>query len=119
MSPLSTGIDIASVSRFRALSASPAFLERVFTEDERSRRGGEKSYARLLAGRFAAKEAVMKALGSGWGRQIGWKDIEVLSSEGRPGVRLRAGALKLLGERRIFLSISCTREVAVAIAVIE
>jgi len=119
MSPLSTGIDIASVSRFRALSASPAFLERVFTEDERSRRGGEKSYARLLAGRFAAKEAVMKALGSGWGRQIGWKDIEVLSSEGRPWATLRAGALKLLGDRRVFLSISCAGDLAAAIAVIE
>src|SRR4030065_1966246 len=100
MPPVSTGIDIASVSRIRRLSASPAFLERVFTESERSRRGGEKSYARLLAGRFAAKEAVMKALGSGWGRRIGWKDIEVLNSENRPGGKLSAGALKRLGEKR-------------------
>ena len=119
MSPVSTGIEIASVSRIHRLSASPAFLERVFTESERSRTGGERSYARLLAGRFAAKEAVMKALGAGWGRQIGWKDIEVMNSEGRPRARLRAGALKLLGERRGFFSISCAGDLAVAMAVIE
>jgi len=119
MAPVSTGIDIASVSRIKRLSASPAFLERVFTESERSRARGDRSYARLLAGRFAAKEAVMKALGSGWGHQVGWRDIEVLAGEGRHVATLRAGALELLGNRRVFLSISCTGDLAAAIAVIE
>lgn len=118
LSPLSAGVDIASVSRIRTLSDNPAFLEKVFTRGEMACVAGKRRPEALLAGRFAAKEAVMKALGSGWGK-IGWKNIEILNDGTAPVVVLRNGALKLLGERKAFLSISCAGDIATAMAVIE
>jgi holo-[acyl-carrier protein] synthase len=84
-----TGIDLIEVERVRQALERPStgarFRARVFTADEiaycESRgRGRFQSYA----ARFAAKEAVMKALGTGWNRQVGWRDIEVLRTRGRP-----------------------------------
>ena len=121
MSSVSTGIDIVSITRIRRLSKNPAFIKKVFTEGERVYASGKRAPWRHLAGRFAAKEAVMKALGAGWGQSIGWKDIEVVNGGpgGRPGVAAFCGAGEILGKKKIFLSISYTKDFVAALAVIK
>jgi len=120
------GIDIVEICRFeRAMKRSgERFLARIFTEAERlycesrSRRAAEH-----FAARFAAKEAVLKALGTGWAEGIQWIDIEIVhDSRGTPGVELHRAALKrfrALGASGIFLSISHTRQSALAQVIIE
>lgn len=86
-----TGIDLIEVPRFEAQSAEirRRFIERVFTPAERAYCGEN---AQHLAGRFACKEAVSKALGVGIGK-IGWQDIEILNDEhGRPCLFLHGEA---------------------------
>lgn len=119
MPRIATGIDIISIPRIRRLSERTAFLEKVFTEGERGYSRARRLPWRHLAGRFAAKEAVMKALGAGWGQGIGWKDIEVANNGARPVVALSSAAEKLLGQRKVFISISYSGEFAAALAVIE
>ncbi len=115
---LSTGIDIVSISRIEKSSGEPLFLKRVFTEGEIEYSFGKRFPHRSLAGRFAAKEAVFKALGT---KGVGWRDIEVVVSkrEGRPKIVLHSEALKLLGPRKVSISISYSGDQAVAFAVIE
>lgn len=90
------------------------FLERVYTPAERERYRGRVT---SLAARFAAKEAVMKALGTG-ARGVGWKEIEVMpDSRGKPTLRLSGRAeerARLLGARAWEISLSHTRELAIA-----
>jgi holo-[acyl-carrier protein] synthase len=118
------GIDIVEVDRIRRAIArwGEAFLCRVFTPDELARGGAPQGAAERLAGRFAAKEAVMKALGLG--RQgVGWQEIEItVDPFGKPGVRLtgRAAAVaERLGVRAWHVAISHTRLMAVAEALAE
>jgi len=121
------GIDIIEVERIgRAADRwGDGFLSRVFTTGERRHAGashGGRGAAARLAGRFAAKEAVMKALGLGW-RRMAWREIEIEGDAlGRPVVRLSGGAARAaddLGIRAWFVSISHTRDLAVAHAVAE
>lgn len=95
------------------------FRDRVYTEKEiqyceGKRRGKYESYA----GRFAAKEAVMKALGRGWGSKVSWLDIEVLPAPGgKPQVCLRnktSAFARELGVQRLSVSITHTRHYAMA-----
>jgi len=92
---ISTGVDLAEVDRIQAALEDPRigrrFRDRVFTEKEiaycekKKLRGKYESYA----GRFAAKEAVMKALGRGWGAKVRWLDIEVARARsGKPDIAL-------------------------------
>lgn len=123
---LGVGIDIVEIDRFdRAVTRSgERLLARIFTEAERrycesrSRRAIEH-----FAARFAAKEAVMKALGTGWAEGIQWVDIEVVHGDrGAPGIDLHRAALerfRALGADRIFLSISHTSRSALAQAILE
>src|SRR2546428_13062295 len=97
------GIDIVEVRRIeQALDRwGDAFVTRIFTtaEDERAKPPHARS-ARLAA-RFAAKEAVMKALGLGW-RAMGWREIEILNDPlGKPTVTLRGGAQRAAGRQGI------------------
>ena len=118
---LTVGVDIIEISRISATVDrwGDRFLGRIYTR-------GELDYCRgrppQLAARFAAKEAVMKALGTGV-RGVGWRDIEVVRQRGRaPMVRLHGRAAKLserLVVTEIALSISHSREYAVASVVIE
>lgn len=118
---LTTGVDIIEISRVRGVLERyrQRFLERVYTP-------GEINYCRgrapNLAARFAAKEATMKALGTGV-RGVGWKDIEVVRQEsGAPSIRLQGRAkarAQRLGVREISLSLSHSREYAVAFVVIQ
>lgn len=117
-----TGIDIIEVERIKNACGKTRFLERVFTEREREYFKSRRNNLYTIAGSFAAKEAVMKAMGTGLGG-VGWKDIEVLhGTDGRPYVQLHGRAahrLSSLGGKRIWISISHIKELAVAQAVIE
>jgi holo-[acyl-carrier protein] synthase len=122
---LSIGIDIVEVYRIRTvLARTPRFAERVFTADERTFCAGkgvaaEQSYA----ARFAAKEAFLKALKTGWRGKITWHDIEVANDNGgAPELRIHGEAEKLLkecGATRVHLSISHTTEHAIAEVILE
>ena len=116
---IGTGVDLAEVVRIRRALEDPRtgarFRHRVFTQEEiayceAKRRGKYESYA----GRFAAKEAVMKALGRGWGAQVCWLDIEVTRAPGgRPDIVLHdktARRAEQLGVRRWALSVTHTAE---------
>jgi len=121
------GVDLAEVDRIRDALERPAtgerFRARVFTAGEQAycerRRRKYESYA----ARFAAKEAVMKALGRGWSREIGWSDIEVVRERGgRPTIRLHGSAAAYatkLGVRSIALALTHTAETAMAQAIAE
>ncbi|HBG46746.1 MAG TPA: holo-[acyl-carrier-protein] synthase [Deltaproteobacteria bacterium] len=112
---LHTGIDVVSISRIRDAAARVRFLERVFTPDELRYSFGRRDPYRHLAGRFAAKEACMKAL-RGLSPGLGWKDIEVKrDKDGRPGLVLRPEAERLLGKTSALVSISYSGDMAFAL----
>ena len=116
MQDVSVGVDVIEIERVAATLArfGDRFLERVFTE-------GETAYCRgrapQLAARFAAKEAVMKALGTGT-RGVGWREVEVTRKPtGEPGIALHGRAAERaarLGIDRIAVSLSHSRHYAVA-----
>lgn len=116
---IAIGVDIIEIDRIEeaALSWQGSFLKRVYTEAELESSGNKPS---SLAARFAAKEAVMKALGTG-ARGLGWKDIEVLSnSDGAPFVRLHGRAYdkaKEIGMSQFAISMSHSKHYAIAMVV--
>ena len=121
---LGHGIDLIEVARIeRMLDDHEArFLSRCFTEGEqRYCAANPARRAEHLAGRFAAKEAVLKVLGTGWSGGIAWTDVEVVREpSGKPGVRLHGEAAAVaadLGVGMILLSISHTGIHAMASAV--
>jgi holo-[acyl-carrier protein] synthase len=117
---VSCGLDIVPISRIEAAARRPGFLRRVFTETELGYALKKKSPHRHLAGRFAAKEACLKALTTGLGQGAGWKDIEVVNSrDGRPSLKLRSVAKRHLSGRKAFVSIAYTKDLAVASVVVE
>src|SRR5436853_5857264 len=119
------GIDIVEIARIEEVFArrGERFRNRVFTESEiaycESRAAKMESYA----ARFAAKEAAMKALGTGWGDGVGWHDIEVRRSPtGVPSLQFRGRALERLNElgaRRAHLSLTHSRDMAMAQVILE
>jgi holo-[acyl-carrier protein] synthase len=114
------GIDLVEVERVAQTVArfGPRFLERVFTPEEL-----QESRRRItwLAGRFAAKEACAKALGTGIGAAVAWRDMQVLRQpSGKPSLRLlgdAAARAAALGVTQLDLSISHTHQYAIAIVV--
>ena len=122
---LSIGIDIVEVYRIRqTIARTPRFGERVFTANERAFCDGKGiAAAQSYAGRFAAKEAFLKALKTGWRGKITWQDIEVVSDEmGAPSLEIHGEAKKILGDRgagRVHLSISHTTDHAIAEVILE
>lgn len=122
------GVDAVDVDRFRrALARRPALADRMFTDGERAAAAVMRDPAERLAARFAAKEAVMKALGSGlW--SVPFHDVEVVrapgtgAAGGAPSLRLAARAAELARARRVarwHLSLTHTAQVAVAVVVAE
>jgi holo-[acyl-carrier protein] synthase len=121
------GMDLLDIERVEQLLAQPhgqRFVERVLTEREReqaAKRGNR--LAEFVAGRFAAKEAVAKALGCGIGREVGFHDIRIAPDErGKPECRLSDAAWERLGVSEpltIHLSITHSATTAGAYAVIE
>ena len=117
------GVDAVDVARFRRLlTRRPTIVERVFTPGELAYAESSSDPAPHLAARFAAKEAVLKALGVGIGA-AGWRDMEVVrSSVGAPSLSITGRAASLAAERgvaRWHLSLSHTETVAVASVVAE
>ena len=119
------GIDIIEVARIReVLLRTPRFRERVFTPNERAYCDSRGAVAaQHYAARFAAKEAALKALQTGWRGGISWQDVEVASREsGAPYLVLHGPVLELFknsGASAAHLSISHTSEHAIAQVVLE
>ena len=118
---VSMGVDIVEVARIRTImKRSPAFIERSFSCEERAYCDATASPEFHYATRFAAKEAVVKALGTGFTQGIRPNDIEVfLNAKGKPRVRLHRAAAKVaaqLGIEELPLSLSYTHNEAVACA---
>ena len=118
------GTDLVKIDRIdKAGKNHPGFLERVFTEREREYCMRQKYPAQHYAGRFAAKEAVLKAIGTGWSAGVKWTDIEVLHGEGGGPIVNLSGRVKdlmdLRGVKQVFLSYSHDEGYAVAQVVLE
>ena len=119
------GIDVAEVKRIAEVieSQGERFLRRVFSRDEVAYCVRFRNKYERFAGRFAAKEAAMKALGTGWRRGVRWVDFEVVREKGgRPTVKLDGKARKIaeeLGVKRIALSITHTEMQALAQVIFE
>jgi phosphopantethiene--protein transferase domain len=122
MTVVGIGVDVVEVDRIaRALARwGEAFTRRIYTAAEVSRADAGASRMSRLAARFAAKEAVMKALGVGW-RALAWRDIEITNDAlGRPVVHLRGAARRIADEhgiRQVLVALSHTHEHAVANAI--
>lgn len=119
------GVDIAEVERVKGAIErhGEPFLRRVYTRREAEYCEGFKNKFERYAGRFAAKEAAMKALGTGWRRGVRWVDLEVVrESSGRPTMVLSGEAAKIaqrLGVKHIALSITHTESQALAQVIFE
>ncbi|NVK40454.1 MAG: holo-ACP synthase [Oceanospirillaceae bacterium] len=118
------GTDILEIARIEAaLARTPGLASRVLTPFELSGFEASRDQSRYLAKRFAAKEAAVKALGTGIGRGVSWHHLEVChDSLGKPEIRLNGGAetrARELGVRRLHLSYSDEQKLVVAFVVAE
>lgn len=116
------GVDMLEIARMeRTMRRRPSFLRRVFTEEERAYCDACARPAEHYAARFAAREAVVKALGTGFSNGVGFSDVSVtMDAQGRPHALLSGRAAQIAregGVREVALSLSYTRDVAVANAV--
>ena len=122
---LGIGIDIIEVERIKGSYErfGEKFLNRILHPNEISYCLSYKAPAPFLAARFAAKEAISKAFGTGIGAQLGWQDMEVGRKEsGEPFVILHGGGQRLLearGAKKLLISLSHTQNYATAIALLE
>lgn len=120
-----TGIDIAEVPRIREVIErhGERFLKRIFTEGEIQYCEAKANRVERYAARFAAKEAGMKAIGTGWNHGVRWRDIEVARKPGgRPTLLLHGKAAEFaakLGATNIALSLTHTAEQAFAQVILE
>ena len=120
-----TGIDITEVPRIAESIErfGDRFIRRVFTEGEIQYCDSKANRIERYAARFAAKEASMKALGTGWSRGVRWRDIEVYRQPGsRPTIRFHGKAAEFaakLNAKNIALSLSHTPEQAIASVILE
>jgi holo-[acyl-carrier protein] synthase len=119
------GIDLEEVERVQGAieRQGERFLKRIYTDSERAYCEQFKDKYERYAGRFAAKEAAMKALGTGWSRGVRWVDIEVVRFSGhRPTLELKGEARKIadkLGVKNIAISITHTPKQAWAQVIFE
>jgi holo-[acyl-carrier protein] synthase len=120
-----TGIDITEVPRIREVIErhGERFLKRIFTEGEIQYCESKANRMERYAARFAAKEAGMKAIGTGWNHGVRWRDIEVARNPGgRPTLLLHGKAAEFaakLGATNIALSLTHTAEEAMAQVILE
>jgi holo-[acyl-carrier protein] synthase len=120
-----TGIDIAEVPRIaQAIERfGERFLRRIFTEGEIRYCDSKANRVERYAARFAAKEAAMKALGTGWNHGVRWRDCEVVRMPGgRPTMTFHGKAAEFaakLGTKNIALSLTHTKEQAMAQVILE
>lgn len=122
---LGLGIDLLEVRRIeRALGAhSGRFLDRVFTPGEIGDCEGRADRAQALGARFAAKEACLKALGTGWSQGLTFQQVEIVRLDGgKPRIRLHGNALdraEALGVQAIHVSLTHQRSMVGAVVVLE
>jgi len=120
-----TGIDIAEVARIRQSIArfGDRFLRRIYTPDEIRYCDSKANRVERYAARFAAKEAAMKALGTGWNHGVRWLDCEVVRQPGgRPSLAFHGKAAEFaakLGVKNAALSLTHTTEQAMAQVILE
>jgi len=116
------GVDIIEIGRIREVITrwGDTFLNRIFTDSELAYCRSRKNFYHHIAARFAAKEAVGKALAIGWSSVFRWRDVEILNEvSGQPKVILHSELKKLLANRHIVLSLSHSSVHVIATAVIE
>ncbi|MFH1881829.1 MAG: holo-ACP synthase [Planctomycetota bacterium] len=117
------GIDLVDCPRIEAMIErhGERFVQRIFTAAEQAYAEANKNKIEKLAGRFAAKEAILKLMGTGWRGKIAWTDIEIINnSSGQPEVTLDGEVEKIadkLGIKHISISITHTANFAIASAV--
>jgi len=122
---LGVGIDLVEVERLRSSyeKFGERFINRILCPEEARYCLSHKNPAPYLAARFAAKEAVSKAFGTGIGASLGWRDMEVGRQEsGQPHLILHGAGLDLMrarGAARVHLSLSHTENYASAVAILE
>lgn len=116
------GTDLVDVARLEKKAGKESFLTTVFTSTEMEYCERKKHSAQHYAARFAAKEAYMKALGTGWGNNAEFKEIEVINNElGKPDLLLSGSTLLFFrqsGFKHIFVSLSHTTTAATATVII-
>jgi holo-[acyl-carrier protein] synthase len=117
------GIDLVDCPRIEQMIQrhGERFIKRVFTDAEQSYAEKNKNEVEKLAGRFAAKEAILKLMGTGWRGRIAWTDIEIINNAaGQPEVTLDGEVRKIadrLGIKHVSVSITHTANFAIASAV--
>ena len=120
-----TGVDLAEVDRIRESLErfGEKFLKRVYTEGEIAYVQRKANKYERYAARFAAKEAGMKAIGTGWRRGVRWQDFEVINlPSGRPTLKLHGVAAEVasrLGVKSIHLSLTHTAQLGLAYVILE
>jgi holo-[acyl-carrier protein] synthase len=120
-----TGVDLAEVPRIRASIEryGPRFVDRIYTTAEIAYVEQKANKYERYAARFAAKEAGMKAIGTGWRRGVTWHDFEVANlPSGKPTLRLTGVAAQVaarLGVRQVSLSLTHTAEYGMAHVILE
>ncbi len=120
MTPQGLGNDIIEIERVRQgfEAHQQAFLDRLFTKKEQEYCQTHKDPFPRYAGRFAAKEAIVKALGCGFGSEAAWHDIEILASpKGKPEVHLSDELKKRFNNPTVLISISHCKAYASAVAI--
>lgn len=118
---IGVGTDIIEVERIAASieRQGQRFLDRLFTPNEQEYCQRHRESARHYAGRFAAKEAIVKAFGTGISQEITWTDLEIINDErGRPEVQIRGELTERLQNCEIKVSISHCKEYATATALL-
>jgi len=116
------GTDLVDVNRMALKIKKPAFLSIAFSESEIEYCTGKKHPSQHFAARFAAKEAYMKAIGTGWSKEANFKDIEIINNDqGEPSLNLKGSTLTFFHQskfKHIFVSMSHTTTMASATVII-
>jgi len=116
------GVDIIEIDRIRRTMAESgeSFLRKLFTDGEIAYCSARHNAAQHYAARFAAKEAVSKAMATGWAGEFAWKDVEIANEpSGRPVVTLHGALRAALAGTAVHVSLSHSETHVVAVAVIE
>ena len=116
------GVDIIEIQRIQSSidRFGETFLRKIFTDAEITYCRSRKSPSQHFAARFAAKEAVSKALSTGWSGEFEWKNVEVMNeTSGKPKVILHGTTARALEKSRVLLSLSHSESSVVAFAIIE
>jgi holo-[acyl-carrier protein] synthase len=122
---IGTGVDIVEIARLRKAveRLKDRFIQRVFTTDEQQFCNQHRDPAPYYAARFAAKEAVFKALGTGWAKGVTWQDVEVFRQQQEAPTLILHGEAqrlsRLMGATKVHLSLSHSEQSAIAMVIME